>query len=127
MVGRGELHDDIAKDKKTRKKEKGQEENVFLILGLPLGSDGHRAARKIRGKLEGSRRCVGEMPIWVVESVSTRRVAEALPRPDVLGCVQGHLFHHDVSWVDLGFWLEETPNVSVYVLEKPALEGGMEI
>ena len=71
MVGRGHLHEDIAKDKKTRKKEKGEVEYVFLIHGLPLGSHGHEAARKIRVKLEGSRRCAGEMPISVVESVSS--------------------------------------------------------
>ena len=89
MVGKGELHDMIAKNKKRRKKEKGQEENAFFILGLPLGSDGHRVARKIRGRVEGSRRCGGQMPICVLDGVSSWRMAEALPRPGMNVYVQG--------------------------------------
>ena len=60
----------------------------FVTLGLPLGSDARRAARKIRERLEGSPRCGGEMLIWVVCSGSITRVAEALLQPTVLHCVQ---------------------------------------
>jgi hypothetical protein len=30
-------------------------------------------------------------------------------------------------WVNLGFWLEEIPNLSLCVLQKTTLEGGMKI